>query len=73
MNAPELLHAVTETTEPKRVATLRARFALQGWQVIATDRPGRFVVARWDRWREVAGLEELERLLANVEGDRALG
>ncbi len=52
----------------KRVQTLQARFALQGWACHVIG-PDRVLVCRWNRTRECS-LAEAEDMVRTVEGRR---
>ena len=54
-----LLHA--RGVLDKRIATARARLALQGWTCHVVN--GGFTVARWGRARDIETLDELERFV----------
>ncbi len=53
------------TTDAKAFATLQAKAALNGWQVVAMPGGG-YVVARWGLTRALANFGELERFLKHV-------
>lgn len=56
----------------KQLATLRARFALLGHSLEASERYGRqiYVAGRWGLTRELETLEDVERLLQQIGGGK---
>lgn len=60
-------------TEPKRLATLTARAALVGavlHRIEGDLTPEVFVVSKWAMTRQFTDLEEVERVLDLMAGDR---
>ena len=62
----ELANAETVlTSERKRFATLAAHAAMSGYALHRLD-AGKFLLCRWGRTRELTGLGEVERALAQA-------
>ena len=62
------MSAQHDTPDPmKALATLRARYALAGWSLLARPEGG-FVAFRWGRAKELDSLEEAQRFLRNIIG-----
>ena len=62
-----------ETQACKAFSTFAARAALRGWQLWrsdAADGPQRFFAARWGQVRVLADLDEVDRFLDQVTGQK---
>ncbi|TAK75609.1 MAG: hypothetical protein EPO12_18275 [Aquabacterium sp.] len=62
------------TTDPKTLATLQARAALIGVQlVLSVDERGRqvFIASRWGLTKELDSVEAVEAFMLRVGGSRA--
>jgi hypothetical protein len=67
---PQAVRAEIERHD-KRVATLKARAALAGYQLLITTGPAggaELVLVRWGRMRAFADAEGVERFLSRVGG-----
>lgn len=53
---------MTDTLDPKRIATLIARAALAGFDLAALP-DGTFMISRWGLFRELAHAADVERFL----------
>lgn len=62
----------TATVDPKTIATLKARAARAGWELIPLP-DGAFIASRWGMHRDLPHAEAVERFLVRVTPGNRVG